>query len=68
MAVRWDPKEDREEKKGGKKQKLNSSLTRAGKARAYEEYSLASKIAKKSIKPGKREYMNMLATETEEAA
>ena len=45
----------------------DNSHTWAEKARAYEEYSYASKIAKKSIKADKRNCVNMLATETEEA-
>ena len=35
---------------------------------AYGEYSHVSKIAKKSRNADKREFMNMLTTETEEAA
>ena len=36
------------------------------KVRAYEEYSQASKISKKSIKADEREYMNIMKTETVE--
>ena len=53
-----------------RKQVENSSRSRAEKPgpRAYEEYSHTSKTAKKSIKADKREFMNMLTTEAEEAA
>ena len=54
------------EERKRKKADINNSHTWAEKARAHEEYSYASKIAPKSIKADKREYMNMLATETEE--
>ena len=68
MDLIWDPQVDRGEKKKKKKKKrerkkkkkkteINNSRTRAGKVEAYEEYSHARKIAKKS--------MNLLATETE---
>ena len=50
------------------KAEINNSRTRAGKTGAYKEYSHATKIAKKSIKADNMEYMNMLETETEEAA
>ena len=54
--------EDREEKRA----EMSNSHTQAEKDLAYERYS--SKVAKKSIKVDKRKYMDMLATETEEAA
>ena len=66
MDLTRGPPEDRGEKK--KKVEINNSCTRAGKARACVEYSHTIEIAKKSIKADKREYMNMLATETEQAA
>ena len=46
-----------------KKAEINNSCTRAA-----EEYSQASKIAKKSIQTDNGESMNILAAETEEAA
>ena len=51
-----------------KKAEINNSCTWAGKARAYKEYSFGSKIVKNSIKADKRDYMNMLAIETEEVS
>ena len=60
------PKKIEERKR--KKAEINNSRTPAGKAWAYEEYFHATKTAKKSIKADKKKYMNMLATETEEAA
>ena len=59
--------EEREKEKK-KKAEINNSRTRAGNSRAYKEYSHAIKSAKNSIKADKREYMNMLATETEDAS
>ena len=56
------------EERKRKKAEINNSRRRTGKARAHEEYSHANKIAKKSIKSDKREYKNILPTETEEAA
>ena len=47
---------------------INNDRTRAGKAMAYQEYSHGRKIAKKSIKADKKEYINMRVSETEEAA
>ena len=56
------------EERKGKMTEINNNSRQAGKNGAYEDYLLASKIAKKSTKADKREYMNMLATEKEEAS
>ena len=56
------------EERKRKKAEINNSRARAGKARAYVEYSHASKIANKSTNANKWEYVNMLVTETDEAA
>ena len=51
-----------------KKAVLNNSRTRAETAKAQEEYKQANKIVKKSIKADKKNYIDALATEAEEAA
>ncbi|KAK7107318.1 hypothetical protein V1264_015265 [Littorina saxatilis] len=51
-----------------KKTALNNSKTRAAKAKANEEYAEANRSVKHSIKTDKKNYIEMLATEAEEAA
>ena len=56
-----------EERKTEKAQ-LNMGRTRAAKARAQEEYSAADKEVKRSVKKDKKNYVDSLATQAEEAA
>ena len=56
--------EDRKEKKAA----LNMSRTRTAKAKAQEEYTVADKFVKRSVKQDKRDYIDNLAREAEEAA
>ncbi|KAK7103279.1 hypothetical protein V1264_018211 [Littorina saxatilis] len=56
--------EDRKKKKKAR----NESRTRAGKAKAQEEYTAAEKEVKKGIKKDKKDYIDNLAKEAEEAA
>ena len=56
--------EQRKEKKAA----INNSRTRAEKAKAQEQYKQVNKIVKKSVKADKRNYVEALATEAEEAA
>ncbi|MBN3278047.1 CFDP2 protein, partial [Polyodon spathula] len=56
------------EKRKMKKAAVNNSRTRAGKAKAQEEYSEVNWSVKKSIKKDKSNYMESLAIEAEEAA
>lgn len=51
-----------------KKAKVNSSRTRTLKTKAQTEYAEANKITKQSIKADKRNYIDELATKTEQAA
>ena len=51
-----------------KKAGLNMSRTRAEKARAQEEYTAAEKEVKKSISMDKKNYVDDLASQAEEAA
>ena len=51
-----------------KKAALNSSRTRAEKVKAQIEYREANKNVKKSLKTDKRNYIEALALEAEEAA
>ena len=51
-----------------KKAALNSSRTRAEKVKAQTEYREANKNVKKSLKTDKRNYIEALALEAEEAA
>ena len=59
-------KKGQERKK--KKAVLNNSRTRAQKAKVQREYSEVNKKVKKNIKADKRNYVEVLATEAEEAA
>lgn len=56
--------EDRKKKKKAR----NESRTRAGKAKAQKEYTAAEKEVKKGIKKDKKDYIDNLAKEAEEAA
>ena len=47
---------------------LNSSRTRAAKARAQEEYTAADREVKRSIRKDKRDYIHDLARQAETAA
>ncbi|KAK7095834.1 hypothetical protein V1264_005198 [Littorina saxatilis] len=51
-----------------KKSEINNSRTRMGKAEAQKKYTSANKTIKKSIKADKKNYMDTMATEAEEAA
>ena len=66
--INWDPQEGRREKTPPPPPpppppEVSNRCTQAEKARAYEEYSRASKIAKKSIKWDQGKVINMVATE-----
>jgi hypothetical protein len=56
------------EERKAKKAAVNNSRTRAGKVRAQEEYSEANRKVKKSAKIDKRNYVEALADQAEEAA
>ena len=56
------------EERKTKKAQLNMGRTRAAKARAQEEYSAADKEVKRSVKKDKKNYVDNLATQAEEAA
>jgi hypothetical protein len=56
--------EERREKKAS----VNNSRTRAAKVKAQEEYTEANRSVKRSIREDKRNYLETLATEAEEAA
>ena len=56
--------EERKERKTA----LNMSRTRAGKAKAQEEYTIADKMVKKSVKKDKKNYIEDLASQAEAAA
>jgi flagellum-specific peptidoglycan hydrolase FlgJ len=51
-----------------KKAVLNMSRTRAAKAKAQEEYTAADTEVKKSTKKDKRDFIENLTSEAEEAA
>ena len=51
-----------------KKEAVNSSRTRTGKATAQAEYTQAHKEVKRSVKKDKRDYIDSLAEEAEQAA
>ena len=51
-----------------KKAAVNNSRTRAGKAAAQEEYSAANREVKRSVRQDKRDFVEQLAKEAEEAA
>ncbi|KAJ8359590.1 hypothetical protein SKAU_G00161150 [Synaphobranchus kaupii] len=51
-----------------KKAAINNSRTRAGKAKAQEEYSEANRTIKRNLRADERNYMETLAAEAEEAA
>ena len=51
-----------------KKAELNTSRTRGAKAKAQEEYTVVAKQVKQSIRKDKRDYIDNLAREAEEAA
>ena len=51
-----------------KKASVNNSRTRAAKVKAQEEYTEANRSVKRSIRADKRNYLETLATEAEEAA
>ena len=51
-----------------KKAAVNTRRTRSEKARAQEAYTTANKKVKNSIKADKRNFIDTLATEAEEAA
>ena len=56
------------EERKTKKAQLNMDRTRAAKARAQEEYSATDKEVKRSVKKDKKNYVNNLAAQAEEAA
>ena len=56
------------EERKRKKEVLNSSRTRAGRARAQEEYTAADREVKKNIKKDKRDFIEDLASQAETAA
>ena len=56
------------EKRKSKKGVLNRIQTRTSRAKAQEEYTAAQKKVKKNIKKYKREYVDDIAKEAEEAA
>uniref|UniRef100_A0A8C3IT77 Endonuclease/exonuclease/phosphatase domain-containing protein n=1 Tax=Chrysemys picta bellii TaxID=8478 RepID=A0A8C3IT77_CHRPI len=56
--------EDRKKKKAV----VNNSRTRAAKAKAQEEYAEAYKVVKRNIRKDKRDYVDGLAAEAEQAA
>ena len=56
------------EERKAKKTALNSSRTRADKARAQAEYTAVDKEVKRSVKKDKRDYIDGLAREAEAAA
>ena len=51
-----------------KKSAINNSRTRATKAQAQEDHTKANREVKKSVKMDKRNYINGLAKEAEQAA
>lgn len=51
-----------------KKERLNQSRTRAAKTKAQQEYTAADKEVKKSVKKDKRDFIESLAKEAEDAA
>lgn len=51
-----------------KKTAVNNSRTRTAKAKANDEYAEANRSVKRSIKKDKKNYVEMLAAEAEEAA
>ena len=55
------------EKRKAKKTVLNLSRTRAAKARAQEDYTAADREMKKSIRKDKRDYIDDLARQAEDA-
>ena len=55
-------------KQGERKTVLNNSRTRAAKARAQEEYTVAGRDVERSIKKDKRDYIDDLARQAETAA
>ena len=56
------------EARKGKKTALNTSRTRTAKAQAQEEYTAANKEVKRSVKKDKKDYIDELAREAEQAA
>ena len=56
------------EERKTKKAQLNMGRTRAAKARAQEEYTTADKEVKRSVKKDKKNYVDSLAAQAEEAA
>ena len=50
------------------KDKLNTSRTRAAKAKAQQDYTTLDKLVKQSIRKDKKQFINNLATQAEEAA
>ena len=56
------------EERRAKKDTLNKCKTRARKAAAHKEYELANKEVKKSARHDKRNYIEALAQEAEDAA
>ena len=57
-----------ETRKAKKKMVLNQSRTRTAKVKAQAEYNTANKRVKESIKKDKNDYVDSLASQTEEAA
>ena len=47
---------------------LNNSRTRSTKASAHEQYTVANRAVKKSVKPHKLNFIDSLAKEAEDAA
>lgn len=51
-----------------KKDTVNNSRTRVAKAKAQEEYPEAHRVVKRSSRKDKKEYVDRLAAEAEQAA
>ncbi|VDP47405.1 unnamed protein product [Schistosoma margrebowiei] len=59
---------DKIQERRNKKEEINTSRTRAEKAKGQAEYTVVNKQVKKSIRTDKREYVEDLATTAEKAA
>ncbi|VDP41498.1 unnamed protein product [Schistosoma margrebowiei] len=59
---------DKIQERRNKKEAINTSRTRAEKAKAQAEYTVVNKQVKRSIRTDKRKYVEDLATTTEKAA
>ncbi|VDP89309.1 unnamed protein product [Schistosoma mattheei] len=59
---------DKVQERRNKKAAINTSRTRAEKAKAHAEYTEVNEQVKRSIRTDKRKYVKNLATTTEKAA